>query len=175
MLVVGIVPILAAVLGEGILGLGRQRRVRAVTDTLSRVAGGDLPARIHPIRDREDLDQLARRMDDTTAKLEILMHQAREFIHQYRHDLKTPLILLRLRLESVEAPGESDGDRSGEILAALAQTDKIIAVFDAFLRIARLESGTFQAGFEPFDLVALADDAAKIYAAVVEDGGRRLD
>ena len=175
LLVIGIVSILAAVLVGGILGLRSQRRMSAVLDTLSRVAGGDLAARIRPIRDHDDLDQLARRVDETTAQLEILVRQTREFSVNIAHDLKTPLARLRLRLERALAAGERDGDCSGEIRAALEQTDGIIAIFDAFLRIAKLESGASRAGFELVDLVALADEVAEIYAAVVEDGGRRLD
>lgn len=175
LLVIGIVSILAATFVGGILGLSNQRRMSAVLDALSRVAGGDLAARIHPKRDRDDLDQLARRVDDTAAQLEILMHQTREFSTNIAHDLKTPLARLRLRLESALAANERDGDCSEEIRAALEQADEIIAIFDAFLRIARLESGASRAGFEPVDLAALADEAAEIYAAVVEDGGRSLD
>ncbi len=175
LLVIGIVSTLAAVVVGGILGLGSQRRMSAVLDTLSRVAAGDLAARIHPVRDRDDLDQLARRVDETTAQLEILMRQTREFSINIAHDLKTPLARLRLRLESALAAGERGDDSSGEIRSALEQADGIIAIFDAFLRIARLESGASRAGFEPVDLVVLANEVAEIYAAVVEDGGRRLD
>ena len=175
LLFVGILAILAAVLVGGILGLRSQRRMSAVLDALSRVAGGDLAARIHPKRDRDDLDLLARRVDETTAQLEILMRQAREFSVNIAHDLKTPLARLRLRLESALAANERGGDCSGEIRSALEQADAIIAIFDAFLRIARLESGAARAGFEPVDLAALAEEAAEIYAAVVEDGGRSLD
>ncbi len=174
LVVIGIVSTLAAILVGGILGFRSQRRMSAVLDTLSRVAGGDLAARVHPMRDRDDLDQLARRVDETTAQLEILMQQAREFSINIAHDLKTPLARLRLRLENALATAERSDDSSGEIRAALEQVDGIIAIFDAFLRIAKLESGASRAGLEPVDLVALADEVAEIYAAVVEDGGRCL-
>ena len=174
LLVIGIVSVLAAILTGGILGLRSQRRMSAVLDTLSRVAGGDLTARIHPTRDLDDLDQLSRRVDETTGQLEILMHQTRELSTNIAHDLKTPLTRLRLRLESALAADERDDDSSAEIRAALDQADGIIAIFDAFLRIARLESGASRAGFKPVDLAELAGEVAEIYAAVVEDSGRCL-
>ena len=174
LLVIGIVSTLAATLVGGILGFRSQRRMSAVLDTLSRVAGGDLAARVHPMRDRDDLDQLARRVDETTAQLEILMRQTREFSVNIAHDLKTPLARLRLRLENAQATAERSDDSSGGIREALEQVDGIIAIFDAFLRIAKLESGASRAGLEPVDLVALADEVAEIYTAVVEDGGRSL-
>lgn len=172
---VGILSTLAAILVGGILGLRSQRRMSTVLDTLSRVAGGDLTARIRPKRNRDDLDQLAHRLDETVAQLEVLMRQMREFSANIAHDLKTPLARLRLRLESALAADERNDDGSDEIRAALEQADRIMAIFDAFLRIARLESGASRASFEPVDLVALAHEVAEIYGAVVEDGGRRLD
>ena len=174
LLFVGVVSTLAAILVGGILGLRSQRRMNAVLGTLSRAAGGDLTARINPKHNRDDLDQLAHRVDETAAQLEVLMRQMREFSANIAHDLKTPLARLRLRLESALAAGDRDDGNSDEIRLALEQADEIIAIFDAFLRIARLESGATRANFEPVDLVALANDVAEIYAAVVEDGGRRL-
>ena len=174
LLFVGVVSTLAAILVGGILGLRSQRRMSAVLGTLSRAAGGDLTARINPKHDRDDLDQLAHRVDETIAQLEVLMRQMREFSANIAHDLKTPLARLRLRLESALAADDRDDGNADEIRLALEQADAIIAIFDAFLRIARLESGASRANFEPVDLVAVANEVAEIYAAVVEDGGRRL-
>ena len=175
LLVVGVLSVLAAILVGGVLGLRSQRRMSAVLATLSRVSGGDLTARVHPKRDRDDLDRLARRVDETVAQLEVLMRQMREFSASIAHDLKTPLARLRLRLEGLQSADGPGGDVPEEISAVLEQVDGIIAVFDAFLRIARLEAGASRAGFESVDLVALAGEVAEIYAAVVEDGGRRLE
>ena len=175
LLIVGGLSVVAAMLVGGILGLRSQRRMSAVLATLSKVAGGDLTARVHPERDSDDLDRLGRRVDETTAQLEVLMRQTREFSTSIAHDLKTPLTRLRLRLEGVLSAEGPDGGGPEEIRAALEQVDGIIAVFDAFLRIARLEAGASRAGFEPVDLVALSGEVAEIYAAVVEDGGRRLE
>ena len=124
LLVIGIVSTLAATLVGGILGFRSQRRMSAVLDTLSRVAGGDLAARVHPMRDRDDLDQLARRVDETTAQLEILMRQTREFSVNIAHDLKTPLARLRLRLENAQATAERSDDSSGGIREALEQVGR---------------------------------------------------
>ena len=172
---IGMFSVLAALITGGILGLRSQRRMNEVLDTLSKVSGGDLTARIDPQRDRDDLDQLALRVDETVARLEVLMRQTREFSTNIAHDLKTPLARLRLRLERALTARKGDDDIAEEIRNALEQADGIIAIFDAFLRIARLEAGVSKAGFEPVDLAALACEVAETYAPVVEDSGRRLE
>ena len=175
LLIVGGLSVAAAMLVGGVLGLRSQRRMNAVLTTLSKVAGGDLTARVHPARDHDDFDRLGRRVDETTARLEVLMRQTREFSASIAHELKTPLTRLRLHLEGELSAEGPDDDGSGGIRAALEQVDGIIAVFDAFLRIARLEAGASKAGFEPVDLAALSGEVAEIYAPVVEDGGRWLE
>ncbi|WP_306260435.1 cell wall metabolism sensor histidine kinase WalK [Pararhizobium sp. IMCC21322] len=60
------------------------------------------------------------------------------------------------------------------IKAAIAQTDHIIAIFDAFLRIAKLESGAAYAAFEAINLGMLVQKVSDIFGAVIEDSGRRL-
>ena len=66
------------------------------------------------------------------------------------------------------------GDSSDAIGAALEQTDEVIAIFDAFLRIAKLESGQSDKTFAPVPLGDLAQQMIDIYEPVVEDSGRDL-
>lgn len=173
----GIVGLSAAVIallfGLG-LGLRAQARLTAITTTLRRAATGDLTARVASPTDRDDLDDLAGQLDDTIEHLDRLMRQTRDFAGNIAHDLKTPLARLRLRLENALLAETDHGDSADEIGAALEQTDDVIAIFDAFLRVAKLEAGTAKATFEPVDLGALVDQIAEIYGPVIEDGGRSL-
>lgn len=163
---------LAVSLGLGLMfGWRTQRRLSDVTRVLDRVAEGDLSARVAPARNRDDLDQLGRRVDDTVARVGAALEQARGFSANIAHDLKTPLTRLRIRLEKALM---ADGDRAEEIGAALEQTDRAIGIFDAFLRLSRLDSGALEQRFAPVDLHRLAEDIAETFAAVVEDSGRSL-
>lgn len=169
---------IASTLAAGSLGLAfglrNQRRISAISGTLEQVAGGDLSARVNTLRDKDDLDSLAHRVDETTARLDILLRQTRDFSTNIAHDLKTPLARLRLRLETALATETEGGDSLAEIGTALEQTDKIISIFDAFQRIAKLESGATKTDFVTLDLVTIAQEVIDIYGAVVEDSNRVL-
>lgn len=156
-------------------GLRNQRRISAMTGMLGRVVEGDLNARINPARNRDDMDDLARRIDETTAHLDRLMQQTRGFSVNIAHDLKTPLTRLRLRLETALTAEATTGDSLDQIGAALEQTDKVIAIFDAFLRIAKLESGAAKTSFATVSLADIVDDIRDAYGPVIEDAGRDME
>ncbi|MEP3279549.1 MAG: ATP-binding protein [Stappiaceae bacterium] len=164
-----------AALGFGLfLGARTQRRLNVISNTLAEVGAGNLKARVAASRTRDDLDDLSHQVDATIMQLEVLMRQTRDFAANIAHDLKTPLARLRIRLDRVLSSEQDDGDTSTGIEAAIAQTEKIIAIFDAFLRISKLESGAAHTAFEAIDLGLLVHEVADIYEAVVKDSGRAL-
>jgi signal transduction histidine kinase len=160
----------AVLMGLG-LGWRTQRRLSEITSVLGRAAEGDLTARVAPRRNRDDLDHLGQQIDETIARIQTALEQAKGFSANIAHDLKTPLTRLRIRLESALM---AEADREDDIGAALEETDRAIAIFDAFLRLSRLESGALERRIEPVDLAALARDIAETYAPVIEDSDRVL-
>lgn len=165
--------LLASVLGV-VLGFRTQRRLSAITGTLEQIKAGDMSARVMPKRQRDDLDALAGQVDETLEQVDILMRQSRDFSASIAHDLKTPLARLRIRLEKALDAELDDGNSAEFIGASLEQTDKVIAIFDAFLRISKLESGTAKASFASVDLGDIAQEVVEIYEPVVADSGRSL-
>ena len=155
----------------GLLGWRAQRRVSAISGVLERVAAGDLTARVGDRAGKDDFGRLARSLDDTTARLDVLMRQTRNLTTNIAHDLRTPLTRLRAELEGLEEKSED----SAAVENALAQTDEVISIFDALLRMAKLESGEHRQRFETLDLASVAGDVADIYRAVIEDSGRSFE
>jgi len=152
----------------GLLGWRAQKRVSSITGVLDKVAAGDLSARVGDDVGKDDFGRLARSLDETTARLEILMRQTRNLTTNIAHDLKTPLTRLRAELEGLEHEfGEQEA-----IENALEQTDEVISIFESLLRMAKLESGEHRQRFETLALASVAEDVADIYRAVIEDSGR---
>ncbi len=161
----GFIVILVLGIGVGV-GLVAQRRLAAINDVLQRLAAGDLTARTGRQRDKDDLDQLARQLDNTAAELERLVGQTRNLSASLAHDLRTPLARLRARLETLP-----EGD---ERACALEEAERMSGIFDTIMRVARIEAGHGQDGFEPVDLGALAVELSEIFGPVVEDNGKQL-
>ena len=82
------------------------------------------------------------------------------------HDLRTPLMRLKTRLELVRQAVTAEDNR-GEVEAAIAEADQLIATFNSLLRLARIES----AEGAPTVTVALDEvltDAVEMWQVVAE-------
>lgn len=156
------------------LGARTQRRINAISRGLTGFAAGDLSSRVGGPERKDDLGDLSRQLDTTLDQLDALIRQSRDFASNIGHDLKTPLSRLRIRLDRALMASEDGSNSAPDIVAAIAQTEQITAIFDAFLRIAKLETGTARASFAPVDLGQLAEDTFDTYRYVVEDTGRSL-
>lgn len=156
------------------LGARTQRRINAISGALSSFGSGDLSARVRGATRHDDLGDLSRQLDATLDQLDALIRQSRGFASNIAHDLKTPLARLRIRLDQALMASENGGNSTTSIESSIAQAEQVTAIFDAFLRIAKLETGTARASFAPVDLRQVAEDMFDTYRYVVEDTGRSL-
>src|SRR5947209_3572816 len=171
----------AIALGMGLIGgtvMSRNllRRVEQVNRTSERVMAGNLSDRI-PLRGTTDeFDQLAANLNRMLDQIERLMTAMREVTDDVAHDLRTPLSRLRTRLERALAnPDPSAGASQSEaIRAAIDEADRLLATFNALLRIAELESGARLDQTAPVDLSEVARSAAELYEPVAEEKGFAL-
>ncbi|EDQ34345.2 Signal transduction histidine kinase [Hoeflea phototrophica DFL-43] len=161
----GFVLVIVVLIGLG-TGLLAQRRLARINGVLQRLGSGDLKARTGTGRSADDLDELARQLDNTAAELERLVAQTRNLSASLAHDLRTPLARLRARLETLP--------ESEERGAALEEASHMSGVFDAIMRVARIEAAHGDEGFENVDLGDLASELAETFGPVVEDNNKSL-
>lgn len=161
---------LASVIALGLwLAVLAQRRLTRIGATLGELARGNLKARTGNATNVTDLDILARDVDQTAEKLETLVQQTRNLGANIAHDLRTPLALLRANLEQAEAGEAGALDRAAE------EAGRMSEIFDAIMRIARVEAGTGTDSFSRVSLGDLVREVGEIFAPVVEDSGKTLD
>jgi signal transduction histidine kinase len=166
-------------LGIGLIGgtvMSRNllRRVEQVNRTSERVMAGNLSDRI-PLRGTSDeFDQLAANLNRMLDQIERLMAAMREVTDDVAHDLRTPLSRLRTRLERALVDPSAGTGQGEAIRAAIDEADRLLATFNALLRIAELESGARLDQTAPVDLSEVARSAADLYEPVTEEKGFAL-
>ena len=171
-LVWGVLITLVLALAGGVaLSRGTTRRIEAINQTSREIMTGDLTRRI-PVRGSgDDFDQLAGNLNDMLDRIQTLMEGLRHVSDNIAHDLRTPLARLRSHLEGLEDGKPGGEERRRRVADAINEADGLIAVFNALMRIARIEAGGRRENFGAVDLGALVRDVAELYEPLAQDGG----
>jgi len=140
-----------------LIGLSFARWIRRPLEGLEEAAAdagaGDLSARA-PVPDAPpELRRLALEFNDMVARVEGLVSVQQSFVADASHELRTPLTALRLRLENLERHVDESGNVGLE--AASAEVDRLSALVEELLALARADAGT-----APAESVDLACEAA---------------
>lgn len=163
-----------ALLGGWLMSAGVMRRLETINQTAGEIMAGDLSRRVPLNGSGDDFDALAANLNRMLERIEQLMAGVRQVSDNIAHDLRTPLTRVRTKLELLLT--ELDGCENARALAAetIADTEEMLATFNALLRIARIESGARRAAFSPLDLAALTEDLAELYEPLAAERGQSL-
>jgi signal transduction histidine kinase len=157
-----------------LLGRRFMARVDAITQTCERVIAGRLNERI-PMRGRGDeWDRLARAINEMLDRISLLLENLQQVSSDVAHDLRTPLTRLRNRLEEARGQLQSADGYSTVIARAIDDTDQILSMFSAVLRISQVEAGTRMQSFTQVGLSDLMERVYDLYLPVAEDARHPL-
>jgi signal transduction histidine kinase len=141
-------------------------RIDAVNRAARKVMEGDLSGRV-PIRGSgDDFDQLGETLNRMLSRNEELFETVRRVSDNVAHELRTPLARLLAQLEQlqrIEVEEGSPKERSESLGQAVSEAQRLHRIFDALLRISRLESGRHVAGLRTVNLSDLLADAAEFH------------
>ncbi len=145
------------------------KRIAGMTATAETIMSGDLSRRIASTGSGDELDELARNLNEMLDRIEQLMAGLREISDNIAHDLKTPLNRLRNRAEAALRDARTPQEYRDGLGRAIEDADGIIKTFNALLLIARLEAGAVDESMEDFDLTALVRDVVELYEPHAEE------
>ncbi|HET9033150.1 MAG TPA: ATP-binding protein [Dokdonella sp.] len=148
------------------------RSLLASLDTVDRVATGHLDERVPERPGNDGFARLGRTLNRMLDRIQDLVGGIQHSTDAIAHDLRTPLMRLKARLEAIEA--DSAGEASQRNLdAAIAEIDQLVATFNSLLRLARIEA-TQTAPMEAIALDAVVNDAAELWQALAETKSQHL-
>jgi signal transduction histidine kinase len=134
------------------------------------IGAGDRSARAEPTGPPE-VQRLAETFNATASKLDTLIRSQDAFVADASHQLRTPLAALRLRLENLDRDVSSSA--KPELDAALAEVERLSALVDALLRMARADRATTV--LEATDLDTLVRERLAAWAPLADERHVSLD
>ncbi|OAN65611.1 sensor histidine kinase [Sphingomonas sp. TDK1] len=162
----------------GILLLGTMALIRAIRVNIAAIRGtaeaiidGDMSARVPVERPNSVFGGLAVTFNRMLDRIGELMGGMRSISNDVAHDLRTPMSRLHGRLAALADAPEAAPVRD-ELAGAVAESEEILALFAAILRITEIEGGERRNGFVPLDLAGLAGDVGEGLALMVTESGR---
>lgn len=169
-----VLVLLLGAVGALLLGGYLQGRLERISGTARAIVAGDFERRM-PVGARHDeFDALALALNAMLDRIAQLLDNLRQVSSDVAHDLRTPLARLRNELAGALAgPRDPAAYRAG-LERAIVQSDALLGLFAAILRISEVEAGALRRTFARVDASDLARDLCDSYAPAVADGGRTL-
>jgi signal transduction histidine kinase len=139
LIALAIMTIVSAALGWLVAGRAL-RPVRQMTAAAQRISEDNLNERLAVAGPRDELKELGDTIDGLLARLEGAFAAQRRFVANASHELRTPLTTMRASIDVALAKPEPAPPQTVALAGRLrAELDKIDALLDAFLVLARAQ------------------------------------
>jgi signal transduction histidine kinase len=145
------------------------RPVREVNCQLSGLGPSTLAKRLQAPDVDPEVGELVHHVNELLARLELAFAHLREYTTQVAHELRTPLQLMRLRIEA-NAAGMNP-ELAEELQEELGRLSNYV---ENALTIARADQGRLELRAEPLALKELLTDVLEPFSRLAEADGRRL-
>ncbi|BDG10762.1 ATP-binding protein [Anaeromyxobacter paludicola] len=174
-LALGIPCAALAALGGGLVLAGRVLApVGAMAKHARRISAESLDDRL-PVEDpRDEFGRLASVFNDTLGRIQDAFERQRRFTADASHELRTPLTAMRSVGEVALQRGHGAADYREVIGSMLEEADRLTALVEGLLTLARADSGRIPATRERVDLGALASGVVEHLRVLAEEKGQAL-
>lgn len=146
------------------------RPIRHLSDSALRMAQGALDTRI-PTTAQDEIGQLAESFNFMAAHLETLMKTQRSFVSNAAHELRTPLMTLKLRAEALEDETLSPDERTIYLTEIRQEIDHMAALVSSLLLLARIDEGRQVQKRVVTDPASMLQDVTRHWRIEVENKG----
>lgn len=165
--------LLIGIAAAWVVGLVTRRRLARIDQTAAAIIGGDLSRRVPLSGSGDEFDGVAATLNLMLDRIGGLMENLRQVSSDVAHDLRTPLTRLQNRLDEALSNNDPGLQRSA-IEAAAAESEELLEIFSALLRIAEVEGMNARGHFQLVDLSGLIEEMAEAYGPAMETSGHQL-
>ena len=147
------------------------RPLGEVEATATRIARGDLKARLPDTKYNDEIGRLCSTINQMAEDLAETDRLKNEFISSVSHELRTPLTSIKGWVETIKNIDDPTNENYRRGLAIIGtETDRLYTMVEELLDFSRLQNG-IKLNCEVLDLVAEATDAALFVEARIQQEG----
>jgi len=116
----------------------------------------------------DELEDVARALNDALARLEHSVGEMRQFSAALAHELRTPLTAMRGEMELALRALPANHSLRASLASQIEEIDTLRSLIDSILTLARAEAGQIPLAFTPIDIAALAASLVDQLSPVAE-------
>lgn len=163
LIMAGLLPLGLVLAGTGgwLLASRALRPVERMTATARRIGAEHLGQRIDETGTGDELDNLAKTLNQMLSRLDAAFSQVRRFSADVSHELQTPLTILKGELEVALRSTRTSDEYEETLKSALEEVDRIAHLVEGLLILARAESGVLKMDHRDVDLAQVMEDVSQ--------------
>lgn len=138
--------------------------IRHLRETADSITITDLGARIRPTEGNDDISDLTRTVNSMLDRLEGSVDVQRQLLDDVRHELKTPITIVRGHLEMMDVTDPGDVSSTREL--GILELDRMTRLVEDIDLLSSAEGDQF--AFAPIDLSTLTARMGDLVAAIPE-------
>ena len=166
LLAAGGLALLAAFAGGWLLVGQVIAPIARMTEAASGISEADLSRRIDVARTESELGQLAKTLNGAFDRLEAAVARQARFTADASHELRTPLSVLLARIELALKRDRPAAEYQETLATCLSAAQRMKAVVEGLLTLARADGGAARFEREPVDLAAVVAETVRMFAPV---------
>lgn len=170
-------PVVLAVLFlvSNVLAVRSIAPVQKIIATAERITVHSMDERIPLPRSQDDLHRLTVTINSLLDRLADALQRERQFTADASHELRTPLAALRGTLEVLIRRPRSVTHYEEKVRHAIAEVDRMTALVEQLLALARYDSGAVRPSIEDVNLCAAFEEAVLRLQPMIEEQNVTVD
>jgi two-component system OmpR family sensor kinase len=150
------------------------RPVEEMRSRAAQISAADTDQRLPVPIARDELHRLGETLNGMLARLDAALERERRFVDEASHELRTPLALHKTELELALRYEHDPEPLRVAIASAIEEVDRLIALAEDLLVLARSEGGEVAVNAQPLELEAVLSSVNHRFANRAEALDRRL-
>jgi signal transduction histidine kinase len=151
------------------------RPIRNLINTVRAIAAGKMNARVPGYRTGDELDELVVLFNAMLTKIETLIQGMRDTLDHVAHDLRTPMMRMRMIAEMTLHTNQKPEDLKGALSDVMEESDRILTMLNTLMDISEAETGAMKLDLKEVSVSELIENVVDLYGYVAEDKGIRLE